>query len=198
MCFFCVCYVKVWLSCAASCQHTVTGYDTKSLLFEDLLIEKNATVFELDLPLTQQRKLLMQLTQETLHCPLSVRYIPVNFSKLRYYHELPPILTTSGYDPTQPSLWLMEGLSMYLPQSEFVALLHFISKSTTSKSLLFFDFFTPCMTSRNCSSSGSARVCFFQHYVYCRLTSNDSYFYRSITITSSTLSLYCLPPLNKR
>jgi methyltransferase (TIGR00027 family) len=81
------------------------GMDARAWRLDAL---KNATVFEIDHPATQQYK-RDHVAGKTP--PADIRYIPVDFEKERFIERL----QTAGFRPTDRSIWIWEGVTMYLP-----------------------------------------------------------------------------------
>lgn len=69
-------------------------------------------MFELDQAKTQQlkRDLLQKAGIDTAH----VTYIEVDFSTKQWYEKL----EASGYDPTKKTLFLWEGVTLYLAEED--------------------------------------------------------------------------------
>jgi methyltransferase (TIGR00027 family) len=89
------------------------GFDTRALRFQDAL--RNTRVFELDVAITQQAKIL-QYRKRHLAVPLNVSFISIDFDK----ETLPMKLDEGGFRKQQRSLFVLEGLLMYLqPESEY-------------------------------------------------------------------------------
>jgi methyltransferase (TIGR00027 family) len=87
------------------------GFDTRALRFRDALQETR--VFELDVALTQQAK-LRQYQKRGLAVPANVTFIAIDFDK----EALPVKLDEAGFRKQQRSLFILEGLLMYLqPES---------------------------------------------------------------------------------
>jgi methyltransferase (TIGR00027 family) len=87
------------------------GFDTRALRFQG---EAGDTrVFELDVPVTQEAK-LRQYARRGLDIPKNLRFIPIDFDK----ESLPDRLEEAGFTSGARSLFLLEGLLMYLqPES---------------------------------------------------------------------------------
>jgi len=112
------------------------GYDTRAMRCEAL--KKSVTVFELDHPSTQIKKLKRiknDLKEELSH----VRYIPIDFSK----ENLANKLFTCGYDDALKTLFIWEGVTYYIPESAVDRTLSFIAHHSPSRSSVIFDYFPP-------------------------------------------------------
>ncbi|MCC7074106.1 MAG: class I SAM-dependent methyltransferase [Deltaproteobacteria bacterium] len=81
------------------------GFDARAARFAPALA--HARVFEVDQPATQAKKraLMPELP--------SLRYLPWDF-ETQAVAELPRALAALGHDPSQPTLTLWEGVTMYL------------------------------------------------------------------------------------
>jgi methyltransferase (TIGR00027 family) len=87
------------------------GFDTRALRFEDAL--ENTRVFELDVPVTQQAK-IGQYQKRHLALPPSLTFIAIDFDK----ESLSMKLDEAGFCMHRRSLFILEGLVMYLqPES---------------------------------------------------------------------------------
>lgn len=81
------------------------GLDARAWRLQAL---RNATVFEVDHPSTQQykRKRIAERTP-----PGDIRYVAVDFEKEAFSDGL----ARAGFLPREPSIWIWEGVAMYLP-----------------------------------------------------------------------------------
>jgi methyltransferase (TIGR00027 family) len=82
------------------------GLDARAWRLQAL---RNATVFEVDHPSTQQykRKRIAGRTP-----PVDIRYVAVDFEKDPFLDGL----AGAGFRPSEPSIWIWEGVAMYLPE----------------------------------------------------------------------------------
>lgn len=110
------------------------GYDTRAMRFEDL--KKKVTVFELDHPSTQTKKL--ERIEKHVDADLShVRYISIDFAT----EDLGDKLLACGYDERLKTLFIWEGVTYYIPESAVDRTLSFISHHAPSRSSVIFDYF---------------------------------------------------------
>ena len=110
------------------------GYDTRAMRFKAL--KKSVTVFELDHPSTQNKKL--ERIEKHLKEDLShVRYISIDFSK----EDLAKKLFSCGYNETLKTLFIWEGVTYYIPAAAVDSTLYFISHHSPSRSSVTFDYF---------------------------------------------------------
>ena len=116
------------------------GYDSRAYRIEG--IKENVTVFEVDDPFTQQIKIqkILDLLGEK---PRHVKYVPIDFIK----DDLKVCLLENGYDLTKQTLFIMEGLTFYLPAETLDGILVFIAKHTGPQSAIVFDYLPPSVIS---------------------------------------------------
>ena len=87
------------------------GFDTRALRFQQE--SRDARIFELDVPATQSAK-ISQYQKRSLAVPANLSFIPIDFDR----DSLPAKLSDAGFQRGQRSLFVMEGLLMYLqPES---------------------------------------------------------------------------------
>lgn len=98
---------------------------------------RDTTVFEVDHPATQAYK-----RQRVLHlprCAADVRLVSVDF----HHQQLDAELQAAGHDVTQPTLWLWEGVTMYLTPEATAATLACIAVRSAAGSMLAVSYVTP-------------------------------------------------------
>ena len=96
----------------------------------------DATVFEVDHPMTQQYK-RDRLGGKTP--PTDIRYVPVDFEKERFAEKL----QRSGFQRTERSIWIWEGVTMYLPLPTVHETLHQLTLLATEGSHLAMTYRVP-------------------------------------------------------
>ena len=84
------------------------GYDTRAYRIGTL--NGTTMVFEIDRPATQERKIGI-IKKIFGQLPDHVSFIPHDIGKGPWW----PVLEAAGYSPAQKTLFLLEGLVMYLP-----------------------------------------------------------------------------------
>lgn len=94
------------------------GLDSRAWRLEAL---HNTTVFEIDHPDTQIWK--KKITSKFSPLAHKVCFVGVDFQR----DDLRIQLANAGYNQTQRSFWLMEGVSPYLPQTSLLQILSLIS-----------------------------------------------------------------------
>jgi len=110
------------------------GYDMRAVRFKAL--RESVTVFELDHPSTQNKKLERiekHLKEDLPH----VRYISIDFSKENFANKL----FSCGYNETLKTLFIWEGVTYYIPPAAVDSTLFFISHHSPSRSSVTFDYF---------------------------------------------------------
>jgi methyltransferase (TIGR00027 family) len=109
------------------------GFDTRALRFQYAIL--NTRVFELDAPLTQQAK-IGQYCKRGLALPSNLTFIAIDFDK-----DSPATrLTEAGCQRQQRSLFLFEGVLMYLQPVSVDATLRVITDFAGKGSRLVFDY----------------------------------------------------------
>jgi len=83
------------------------GFDSRSLRFAEL--NKKTEIFELDAPITQNAK-INQLKKRGIKINNNTMFISINFNK----ESLKGKLQESGFKENKKSLFILEGLTMYL------------------------------------------------------------------------------------
>lgn len=83
------------------------GFDTRAIRFQDTI--GNTKVFELDVPVTQQAK-IGQYQKRGVIIPSNLYFIPIDFDK----ETLSTKLDQAGFCKQRRSLFILEGLVMYL------------------------------------------------------------------------------------
>ncbi len=106
------------------------GWDTRAHRFAGIL--RNARVFEIDQPATQNWK--RRRVQAAIGSdPANLTYLPIDFR----HQTLADVLTAAGYDATQKTFFIWEGVTMYLPAVAVSETLRWISRQAPGSSLVF-------------------------------------------------------------
>ena len=108
------------------------GYDSRSYRFN---LPGQVKTFEVDLPATQADK-LEKVQRVFGKIPDHVTYLPVDFNT----QTLSERLLSSGYDPGLISLFIWQGVTMYLTPAGVDSTLAFIMKNTAPGSAIIFDY----------------------------------------------------------
>ena len=109
------------------------GFDTRALRFQDAM--GNTRVFELDVPVTQHAK-IGQYEKRHLAIPSNLIFIAIDFDK----ESLPMKLDEAGFRKDQKSLFILEGLTMYLQSDSVDKTFHIIYDYSVKNSLVVFDY----------------------------------------------------------
>ena len=96
---------------------------------------QDTRIYELDIESTQQEKRNF-LKKHTIPIPPQVEYISINFNK----NSIADVLQKSGYDSTQKTLFIWEGVTYYLPDETIDATLQTLRKIAPSGSRICFDY----------------------------------------------------------
>ena len=109
------------------------GFDTRALRFQDTM--GDTKVFELDVPVTQKSK-IGQYQKRRLTIPPCLTFIAIDFEK----DSLPEKLDEAGFHKEQRSLFIMEGLLMYLQPESVDETLQIIRDYAGKGSRVIFDY----------------------------------------------------------
>lgn len=110
------------------------GFDTRVWRHPELA---SARVFEVDHPDTQAVKRTRSAGLPAPHAPPV--YVPVDFTRDRLVDRL----AEAGHDPTRPTVWLWEGVVMYLDDAAVAATLADIAGRSAPGSTLLLHYHTP-------------------------------------------------------
>lgn len=124
------------------------GYDTRAYRIEGL---NRIKVFEVDHPATQIIK-IEKIGKIFGRLPEHVVYIPVDFESDDFGLKL----LEKGYDKSQKTLFILEGLVMYIPPKAVDETLSFITKNSGKGSAIIFDYYPQSLVDGT-SKSESAR-----------------------------------------
>jgi len=114
------------------------GYDTRAYRIDGL--KERVNVFEVDHPDTQEVK--MEKIEKIFGAlPLHVAYVPLDFEK----DGLGPRLMEMGYDRSKKTLFVMEGLIMYIPPKAVDDVFSFIVNNSGKGSWVIFDYYPDFM-----------------------------------------------------
>jgi methyltransferase (TIGR00027 family) len=109
------------------------GYDSRAYRIEGL--KGRVRVFEVDHPTTQAVK-IEKIREIFGRLPDHVSYVSVDFEK----EEFGKKLIEMGYNKAQKTLFIMEGLVMYIPPKAVDDMLSFIVKNSGKGSEVLFDY----------------------------------------------------------
>jgi methyltransferase (TIGR00027 family) len=109
------------------------GMDTRALRFQDR--NKGTVIFELDIGATQQYKREVYRRRGSA-LPESLIFAPIDFNR----QSLADVLADAGYHEEQESLFLWEGVTMYLEPEAVDTTLAFIHATAAKESIVVFDY----------------------------------------------------------
>lgn len=119
------------------------GYDTRAYRIEGL--KGNVRVFEVDHPDTQSVKI--EKVKEIFGALSDhVIYVPVDFETDNFGERL----AAQGYDRSLKTLFLLEGLVMYIPPEAVDETLSFIAKNSGKGSTILFDYYPESVVDGTC------------------------------------------------
>lgn len=133
---------RLLLKYASTAEQFVTlgsGYDARS--YGDFASRfGGAQFYEVDQPhtLAHKRAALDAAGIDSAH----VRFVEVNFATEKLFDRL----VASGFDPGKPTLFLMEGVTLYLPESEVHRTLSEIRTTSPSGSAIVLDLYATRFT----------------------------------------------------
>lgn len=109
------------------------GYDSRAYRFHARF--PKIEFFEVDLPATiDAKKNAVRRVLGVL--PAHVHYAPIDFNT----QTLDSVLSVAGYDPAKRTLFILEGVTMYIAEAGVAATLDFISKHSVSGSRVVYDY----------------------------------------------------------
>jgi methyltransferase (TIGR00027 family) len=108
------------------------GFDSRGIRF----LPENSVlkVFELDVPITQNAK-IAQFKKRQIKIHPNITFIPIDFNK----ETLKDKLTDYGFKKNKKTLFLMEGLLMYLSEQAVDSTFQMIDEFSTKNSEIVFD-----------------------------------------------------------
>ena len=109
------------------------GLDSRAYRIDAL---RSGRVFELDLPATQEYK-KNRVREIVGSLPGHVTYVPIDFAK----QDLGMVLSSAGFDRKAKSLFIWEGVTMYIPEAAVDATLRFVATNVAPGSRIVFDYF---------------------------------------------------------
>ncbi|HOO32924.1 MAG TPA: SAM-dependent methyltransferase [Thermotogota bacterium] len=109
------------------------GFDSRGIrFFSDNL---NTKVYELDAPNTQSAK-INQLEKRRIKIPPNLVFVPIDFNK----ESLKAKLMTSEFRKDKKTLYMLEGLTMYLDQGGIDSTFKIIDEFSAADSEIVFDY----------------------------------------------------------
>jgi methyltransferase (TIGR00027 family) len=109
------------------------GFDTRALRFKKENL--GSKIFELDIYNTQQPKVEI-LNRKRIALPKELVFMPIDFNK----ECIADVLGKAGYAKNEKSLFIWEGVTMYLTSDAVDRTLDFIRSSAMEESIVAFDY----------------------------------------------------------
>jgi methyltransferase (TIGR00027 family) len=109
------------------------GFDTRALRFAGR--NQGTKVFELDVATTQQPKIEI-LRRKKVRLPQELVFASIDFDK----QDIFEVLSKAGYQPGQTTLFLWEGVTMYLSAQAVDSTLNFMRRHAAPGSRVAFDY----------------------------------------------------------
>jgi methyltransferase (TIGR00027 family) len=106
------------------------GFDSHAYRCQELLA--SATVFEVDRPATQALK-KQRVTAVLGGPPPNLRYVAIDFQ----HDDLRDALTRHGYDAARQTFFILEGVTMYVPEEALRATLRFVASHPAGSGIVF-------------------------------------------------------------
>jgi methyltransferase (TIGR00027 family) len=106
------------------------GFDSHAYRCQELLAP--VKVFEVDRPPTQALK-QQRVNQVLGGPPANLTYVPVDFQ----HENLREVLTRHGYDPAQRTFFVLEGVTMYLPEEAVRSTFRFVGTHPPASGIVF-------------------------------------------------------------
>jgi methyltransferase (TIGR00027 family) len=108
------------------------GFDSRGIRF---LGNAQSRLFELDSPLTQEAK-IKQLEKRKIPVPKNIHYVPIDFTK----ESIRKKLDENGFEKDKKSLFILEGLVLYLDENSVRDIFRIIKEYSSNGSLVVFDY----------------------------------------------------------
>jgi methyltransferase (TIGR00027 family) len=127
------------------------GYDSRAYRIERL--KGKVTVFEVDHPATQKRKI--EKVKKILDpLPGNVVYVPIDFNK----ETLPERMFQSGYDREKKSLFIWEGVTPLLTAEAVDETLDFVASNSGPGSSIIFNYIIKSLVDGTCQLEGAREI----------------------------------------
>lgn len=109
------------------------GFDTRALRFDHQ--NQRTKIYELDVATTQEPKIEI-LHKKRLPLPVNLLFVPIDFDR----ESLFDVLSIAGFQDGQMSLFLWEGVTMYISAEAVDQTLEFMRKHAACGSRVVFDY----------------------------------------------------------
>ena len=100
---------------------------------------QHTVVFEVDHPDSQRAK--QQRAERLTRAAKDVRFVPVDFTR----DDLSAALEAAGHAPQRPTVWIWEGVVMYLTPAQIAATLAVVQARSAAGSRLVIAYFQPAL-----------------------------------------------------
>ena len=127
------------------------GYDTRAIRFQHLT--KDSVIYELDAPTTQSEK-KKYFESNKIQLPENIVFVPINFNT----DDLEQKLLSYGYNPNKKSLFIWEGVTMYINQESVENTLSFVKDNSGIGSTIAFDYFYDSVINGTSNSFGAKEL----------------------------------------
>jgi len=127
------------------------GYDSRAYRMENL--KERVTVYEVDHPATQKRK-IEKLKAMLDPLPSYVVYVSIDFNKER----LDQRMFQCGYDEGKRSLFIWEGVTPHLTAEAVDETLHFAAGNSGPGSSIIFNYILKSMVDGTCQLEGAKEI----------------------------------------
>ena len=127
------------------------GYDSRAIRFKADF--QDTAVIELDEKSIQNEKLRL-LRKEGIQIPGKLKFAPINFNK----DNLQQVLSRVGYASSKRTLFLWEGVSMYLEEDAVAAMMQFVAAKSSKGSRIAFDYFDRAILDGDNGSYGAKEI----------------------------------------
>lgn len=109
------------------------GFDSRAQRFNH--INRSTRIFELDAPITQEEK-LKAFEKKGVMIPDALVFVPIDFNKERLDEKL----AEAGFEKNRKTLFLLEGVAMYLSDAAVESTFSFVRDVSGRGSLMVFDY----------------------------------------------------------
>lgn len=109
------------------------GFDSRVIRFSEKL--KKSKIYEVDSPITQKAK-MERFKKMNIEFPSNLKFVSIDFLK----EKLEDKLKEAGFLKSKKSLFLLEGLTMYLDQKSIDQTFKILGKFSKKGSLIVFDY----------------------------------------------------------
>lgn len=127
------------------------GYDSRAYRFDEL--KGKVRVFELDHPATQKVK-IEKVRKILGSIPDNVMYIPIDFDKEKFYKKL----FESGYNKNLKTLFIWEGVTMYITAEAVDETLSFVANNSSDGSSIIFNYIFQSVIDGTCDLEGAEKI----------------------------------------